>query len=148
MKIVALSFKIGSAARPPVRGHPSSARPLVRPSTRAGAGRTYIPKSSDRPPWADRLWQKISLAKGLSTLCKFGSTALRILSFKIGPAARPPVRPPSARRPPVRPPPVRPSVHPSARSGAGRTYIHKTPDRPLGGCYSFTMSPFRMDGTF
>ena len=52
------------------------------------------------------------------------------LSSKIVPAARPPVRPPSARRPPVRPPPVRPSVRPSTRSGAGRTYIHRTPDWP------------------
>ena len=48
-----------------------------------------------------------------------------VLSFKIVPAARPPVRPPSAR-----PPSARPPVRPSARSGAGRTYIHKTPDRP------------------
>ena len=48
-----------------------------------------------------------------------------VLSFKIGPAARTPVRPPSAR-----PPSACPPVRPSARAGAARTYIHKTPDRP------------------
>ena len=55
MKIVVLSFKIGPAARPPVRppsARPPSACPPVRPSARAGAGRTYIYKTPDRPPWA------------------------------------------------------------------------------------------------
>ena len=51
MKIVVLSFKI-VPVRPPGRGHLSSARPPVRPSARAGAGRTYIHKTPDRPPWA------------------------------------------------------------------------------------------------
>ena len=52
-----------------------------------------------------------------------------VLSFKIVPAARPPVRPPSARRPPVRPPPVRPSVRPPGPGPAEPIYIKLPIDR-------------------
>ena len=52
MKIVVLSFKIVSAARPHGHAHPPSAHPPVRLPARAGAGRTYIHKTPDRPPWA------------------------------------------------------------------------------------------------
>ena len=52
-----------------------------------------------------------------------------VLSFKIGPAARPPVRPPSARRPPARPPPVRPSVRPPGPGPAEPIYIKLPIDR-------------------
>ena len=51
MKIVVVSFKTPlPPVRPPVR--PQSSLPPVRPSARAGAGRTYIHKTPDRPPWA------------------------------------------------------------------------------------------------
>ena len=51
-----------------------------------------------------------------------------VLSFKIGPAARPPVRPPSARRPPVRPS-ARPSVRPPGPGPAEPIYIKLPIDR-------------------
>ena len=56
---------------------------------------------------------------------------LPIRPFTLHPAFVLPFRPSVRVRPPVRPASALPPVRPTARAGAGRTYMHNTPDRPL-----------------